>query len=238
MKEKFYFPHDYEAANDPKLQALLGEYGAIGYGVYWRIVEMLHSDESHKLPLKKYIYIAIAKQMLASVEQIEAIITYAINICELFVCDDDFFWSKRVNSNFDKRLEISEKRRVAGRAGAIAKQNLANASKEKEKKEKKIKVKEYSKESLELNDFSKKHFDQKYINDKSLDTFDNLIRIDNYSFEQVKSAIIFGRTDDFWRSNFLTPNKLREKNKEGVKYIDIFLAKSIKPKPQVQQACR
>lgn len=237
MKEKYYFPHDYEAANDPKLQALLGEYGAIGYGVYWRIVEMLHSDESHKLPLKKYIYIAIAKQMLASVEQIEAIIKYAINTCELFVCDDDYFWSNRVNSNFDRRLEISEKRRVAGKAGAIAKQNLANASKEKESKVKEIK-KEYSKDTLELNDFSKQYFDLKYINNKSLETFDNLIRIDNYSIDKIKSAIVYGRTDDFWKTNFLTPNKLREKNKEGVKYIDVFLAKTIKPKPQVQQAYR
>ena len=26
-KEAFYFPHDYEAMGDPKLQALVGEFG-------------------------------------------------------------------------------------------------------------------------------------------------------------------------------------------------------------------
>lgn len=140
MKESYYFPHDFDPTGDPKIQALIGEYGAIGYGVYWRIVEMLHTDCNHKLPLKQYIYLAIAKQMLTSVEQTQAIINYAINTCELFVSDSDYFWSNRVNSNFEKRSEISEKRSIAGKAGAIAKQNLANISKGKERKGNKSKV--------------------------------------------------------------------------------------------------
>lgn len=146
MKESFYFPHDYEAANDPKVQALLSEYGGIGYGVFWRIIELLHSDEEHKIPMKQYIFIAIAKQMLASAEQIMAIVNFAINECELFETDGDFIWSKRVNRNFLRRKEISEKRSISGKLGAEkkwamanAKQNLAKHGKGKEKKEKEIK---------------------------------------------------------------------------------------------------
>jgi len=135
MKESYYFPHDYDPTGDPKIQALIGEYGAVGYGIFWRIVEMLHSDTDHKLPLKQYIFIAIAKQMLTSAEQTEAIIKYCINVSELFSTDELYFWSNRVNSNFDKRAEISIKRSIAGKAGAIAKQNLANASKGKKRKE-------------------------------------------------------------------------------------------------------
>jgi plasmid maintenance system killer protein len=138
-KEAFYFPHDYEAIGDPKLQALVGEFGAVGYGVFWRIIEMLHSDQEHKLPLKQYIYIAIAKQMLTSAEQIEAIVKQNINVYELFDSDGQFFWSDRVNRNFEMRAQLSEKRSVAGKLGAIAKQNLAKLSKGKEKKEKEIK---------------------------------------------------------------------------------------------------
>ena len=37
-KDAFYFPHDYEATNDPKLQALVGEFGAAGYGIYSKIL--------------------------------------------------------------------------------------------------------------------------------------------------------------------------------------------------------
>ena len=140
MKESFYFPHDYDAANDPKLSALVEEYGATGYGIYWYIIELLHQDDHHKLPQKQYIYLAIAKQMKANVEQIENIVKHCILVCELFVVDGDLFYSPRVLRNFEKRAEISEKRSIAGKAGAIAKQNLANASKGKERKGNKKKV--------------------------------------------------------------------------------------------------
>lgn len=144
-KETFYFPHDYEPTSDPKIQALLGEFGGLGYGVYWRVVEMLHSDESHKLQLKEYVFLALAKQMLANAEQIMAIISFAINQCELFISDGESLWSRRVNENFERRKEISEKRAISGRLGAQAKHGLANAKqnlakpgKEKKRKEKEI----------------------------------------------------------------------------------------------------
>jgi len=58
MKESYYFSHDYEPTSDPKIAALLGEFGAVGYGIFWRIVEMLHSSKDHQIPKKKYIYSA------------------------------------------------------------------------------------------------------------------------------------------------------------------------------------
>jgi len=133
-KDTFYFPHDYEPTSDPKIQALVGEHGASGYGIYWRIVEMLHSDQFHKLPHKEYIYLAIAKQMLTSAEQNQAIINYCITPCELLQSDGKFFWSERVLRNIEERAKLSEIRAIAGRAGAIAKQKLAKPSKGKERK--------------------------------------------------------------------------------------------------------
>ena len=108
MKE--YFSHDYNTTLDPKIIALLGDYGAIGYGIYWRIVEMLHSENEHKLPLKEYIYKAIAKQMLTSVEQISTIINDCINVYELFIKEDDYFYSQRVNKNLKKQIKNINKR--------------------------------------------------------------------------------------------------------------------------------
>lgn len=145
-KESYYFPHDYDSAIDPKIQALIGKFGGAGYGIFWRVIEMLHSNSEHKLPLKPYIYSAIAKQMLTSDEQMLEVVMYCIEFCELFQSDGNFFWSDRVNKNFEKRNEISEKRSIAGRKGfeakyknqAIAQQILANGSKRKEKKRKEI----------------------------------------------------------------------------------------------------
>lgn len=160
-KETYYFQHDYEPTSDPKIQALLGEFGGVGYGIFWRIVEMLHSDETHKLPKKKFVYSAIAKQMSTSVEQLEAIIEYMIDTCELFQQDAEFIWSDRVLRNIDARDAIREKRSIAGKASAEARkkstydehvltsvqQNPTKENKGKEIKEKESKVNE-SKDTL------------------------------------------------------------------------------------------
>jgi len=126
MKNKdYYFKHDYNPTNDPKIVCLLGNHGGLGYGTFWRIIELLHQERDHKLPHREYIYEAIAKQMLASAKQISDLISDCINTYELFVSDGDYFWSNRVIDNINKQEEISEIRQKAGRAGAIAKQNLA-----------------------------------------------------------------------------------------------------------------
>lgn len=139
-KDAFYFSHDYDPTGDPKMQAMMGDYGAIGYGVYWRIVEMLHSEPSHKLPFKKYIYLAIAKQMSTNVqqnstmgvqveinaEQVEMFVKCCLNDYELFHSDDDFFWSNRVLRNMEKRDNISEKRSGAGKKSAEKRKNKTN----------------------------------------------------------------------------------------------------------------
>ena len=78
MKDTYYFQHDYNPTADPKMQALIGEFGAEGYGIYWRLVEMMHEAENHKIEHKKYVNIAIAKQMLTSVEQVFLIIENCI----------------------------------------------------------------------------------------------------------------------------------------------------------------
>lgn len=147
-KEAFYFSHDYMALSDPKLQALTGEHGAVGYGIYWYLIELLHQEETHWLPLKEYVYLAIAKQMKASAEQVEAIVKYCVLVCDLFVIQDEKFTSRRVLRNFEERDRISEIRSNSGKMGAIAKQNAASAqqnlakpSKEKKRKEKENKEK-------------------------------------------------------------------------------------------------
>lgn len=120
----YWFPHDYEPTSDFKVQALIGEHGGFGYGIYWRFVEMLHSEQEHKLPVKPYLFLAIAKQMQANAEQVEAVLKFAIETCELFQSDGKFFWSDRVNRNLEDRAKISQKRSIAGKKGANAKQLL------------------------------------------------------------------------------------------------------------------
>lgn len=128
MKDTFYFSHDYNPTADPKIQALIGEHGAIGYGIYWRLVEMLHESELHKLELKKYIFIAISKQMLTSVEQVSTIVDDCINSYELFVSEGNFFFSERVNRNIEKRSELSQLRSKSGKISAEKRRQQVSTS--------------------------------------------------------------------------------------------------------------
>ena len=43
-KDTFYFPHDYNAASDEKIEELLFKLSNEGYGIYWRIIEMLYQN--------------------------------------------------------------------------------------------------------------------------------------------------------------------------------------------------
>lgn len=126
-KDTYWFPHDYEPTGDPKIQALIGDFKAEGYGIYWRIVEMLHADTQHKLPLKKYIFLAIANQMQANAEQIENLIQQSIKTYELFESDGIHFWVNRVHRNIEKKEKISKERSEAGKIGGKAKQKKAIA---------------------------------------------------------------------------------------------------------------
>ena len=50
MKDTFYFQHDYNARNDPKIIKLMRVHGLAGVGAYWCIVEQLYQNGG-KLPM-------------------------------------------------------------------------------------------------------------------------------------------------------------------------------------------
>ena len=138
--------------SDIKMQAFIGEHGAVGYGLFWRIVEMLHEEDTHKLCHKQYVFLGLAKQMSTSVEQVQLVVEQCINVFELFASDGTHFWSERVMRNIGKRNELSEKRSFAGKKSAESRkkatsvkqvstsveQNPTKERKEKEIKENKI----------------------------------------------------------------------------------------------------
>lgn len=55
------------------------------------------------------------------------------------------------------------------------------------------------------------------------ETVEKLIRLDEYTKEQIERAVEIGRKDNFWKNNFLSITKLRKKDKQDVKYIQVFL---------------
>lgn len=133
MKDTFYFQHDFNARNDPKLQNVLMEHGCAGIGVFWCIVEQLHEQDGI-LPLAGIKGIAFALHV--DVKVVESI----IRDFDLFQADDENFWSESVNKRLQKRVEIKDKRKKAAQHRWAEKcKSNANAmhmqSKEKERKE-------------------------------------------------------------------------------------------------------
>ena len=72
-------------------------------------------------------------------------------------------------------------------------------------------------------------FDSKYLTEKTKSTLTLLLS--SYKKEQIINAIKWAKGDNFWNAQFLSPAKLNTKNKDGVLYIDVFLAGYEKNKP-------
>jgi len=53
-----------------------------------------------------------------------------------------------------------------------------------------------------------------------LDTLYKANSIDGYSYKDIYYIIKWARNDEFWKTNFLSVNKLRQNGKDGVKTID------------------
>ena len=66
---------------------------------------------------------------------------------------------------------------------------------------------------------------------KWLDCLDKLERLDGYSLQVVYFISKKARADDFWQTNFLSILKLRQLNKQGVKYVDLFKERFAKDLP-------
>jgi len=104
MKDSYYFSHDYNARNDPKLQELLMELGMEGVGIFWCLVEMMY-EEGGKLRLDKCDSYAFALRTDTNV------LRKIINVC--FESNETHFWSVSVADRLKKRAEKSKKARAS-----------------------------------------------------------------------------------------------------------------------------
>ena len=119
MKETFYFQHDYNARNDPKLQDVLIDLGVEGIGVFWCIIEQLY-EQGGTLPIRYCKSIAFALHVDCNV------VERLVHDYGLFKNDGEKMWSESVLNRLNRRNDISDKRKLA--ALARWRQNLENQS--------------------------------------------------------------------------------------------------------------
>ena len=116
MKDARYFTHDDNARHDPKMQALIKKYGMKGYGMFWVIVETMRETTGYKIKQKKYVIEAFAEQMQCTVDEVTKFIEDCIKEFELFIKEDNFFYSESLL----ERMAKLEGLRVNRQRGAYA----------------------------------------------------------------------------------------------------------------------
>jgi hypothetical protein len=162
----------------------------------------------------------------------------------LTIDGDRLFQKRMVRDN-----EISELRSEAGSKGGKKTQQFAKAKSkanteyeneyennnkdkggmgEKDRREFSEEVKELYRSTVILFDEKTRPKTQSQI-DSWHDTLDKCIRLDGYSADQIRDIVKRMRMDDWWRTNFMSIIKLRNLNKEKIKYIDVFAARLKKP---------
>lgn len=57
-RDTFYFPHEYNAKDDPKCERLIWEMGMEGYGIFWALLEVLRIQPDYTYPLANIPIIA------------------------------------------------------------------------------------------------------------------------------------------------------------------------------------
>lgn len=137
-KDTYYFSHDVNASNDPKIIVMKELCGVISYAWWWILIEQLAVQEEYKLPMDKITFTGLGiafgmkqneaiassnEAKLSTAKQAEAFVILLINECELLETDGEFFWSpsllRRNLLRKKKQEEISKKRSEAGRLGGL-----------------------------------------------------------------------------------------------------------------------
>jgi hypothetical protein len=211
-------------------------------GIYIKMMCLFHKSEPYGGILLKHncqqnsstcydFAIKLAKLLPFDAQQIEDALKELIEEGVLTVKDNFLFQKRMVRDN-----EISNKRADAGREGGLATakhtanqsaKSIANTEYENEN--------EYDIEVVNVYDDTITLFDEKFrpktTKQKNawMDVIDKLIRIDKHKPEMIIKVITWARGDLFWKRNFLSLLKLRDKNNEGIMYFDIFEVKSQSP---------
>lgn len=117
-KDTFYFSHDYHARKDPRCMALIKEFGATGYGIYWCLIEIMYEQGGR---IKKFpaLYSGLAYEFGIKEEDLMKQIEAMLQRYELLLQDDNFLWSASVLLRLKMRENARSTKSESGRLGGI-----------------------------------------------------------------------------------------------------------------------
>jgi hypothetical protein len=148
MKDAYYFPHDSNAKDDPKIVIMLEQHGLEAYGIYWILIETLRDQPDFRAPMA--IIPGLARRYNTTPDKMKSVVLgYGL----FDVDEDDFFISDSLNRRMEEINSRRQKLSEAGKRGNEKRWALTDgslspgdrnpiASKGKESKEKESKEKE------------------------------------------------------------------------------------------------
>ena len=225
MKDAYYFPHDSNSKNDPKIIKLLQKHDWYGYGLYWALIEMLRENEKYELQ-KEYDVYAYALRTDSK------IIKSVIEDFDLFKIDGEKFYSQSLKN----RMEKFDKKKEQARKAAM-KRWEKKAQKMRPHSERNASIVYKSIVDNNKNPSSIQYTLADYLYKKILKNnprfkkpnlgtwaghIEKMIRIDNRPPDEIKKVIDWCQKDTcWWSSNILSTNKLR------IKYDQLLMKSGI-----------
>lgn len=108
-KDAFWFSHDSNAKEDPKIMILIDQLGLEGYGMFWVLVETLRDQPDYKYPLE--LVPVLARRYLTSGEKMMTV----VKNYNLFQFDEENkFFSFSLINRMQHLEDMREKRILAG----------------------------------------------------------------------------------------------------------------------------
>lgn len=108
-RDTFYFPHEYNAKDDPKCERLIWEMGMEGYGIFWALLEVLRVQPDYTYPLANIPIVAYKYR--ADVDKMRRVV---LDFDLFTIVEDKIFFS---NGLLNRMRPMDEARNIARESG-------------------------------------------------------------------------------------------------------------------------
>ena len=107
-KESYWFSHDSNAADDPRIVAMIQKYGFEGYGRWWRLLERLRACAEYRYDISMpFAWEVLGQDLGMKADDARGFVMEFVEYFQLLQCDGKWLWS----DDMLDRMEYWEKKR-------------------------------------------------------------------------------------------------------------------------------
>ena len=117
-RDTYYFPHEYNAKDDPKCERLISVMGMEGYGIFWALLEVLRVQPDYTYPLVNIPI--VAHKYYTTPEQVRRVV---FDFGLFTIIEDKIFFSNGLINRMQVLDERRRKRSEAGKKGMRSRWN-------------------------------------------------------------------------------------------------------------------